>query len=817
MTRGRLAALLAGALAVAVIGGIVVAVAPFAGLAVLGGGITLAGLAAAAAVSTAWAWLARSNPRLDGEVRLSSPSAQVSIRRDRLGTPYIAAETLRDTAFGLGVAMGQDRLWQMDLLRRAAAGRLAEVAGPEAVTVDAYVRTIGLRKSAEAEEPHLGGDERALLDGFAAGVNAVIGGQLGGVPFEFRLLRYTPEPWTVADSLSIGRAFGWLLSSSLEASVLAWRLTDRLGPDLASMLMGPPPGEPPAAPGPEVEALAGLDRSLREALGGPATAAGSNVWAVAGRHTRSGQPILANDVHLGNDYSLRFYEARVDGGGLAVSGVFVPGAPLPVAGTNGAIAWGATNTGVAVSDVYVEELSPDGSRIRHGEDWDEVASSVEEIPVRGSAPRRLEIRRTRHGPVISDLVPAAAPREGTALTLRWAGAELPSPASALLGVARATDWAGFNAACDAWTVPAITLGYADVDGHIGLRVAGAVPARPRLGLVPLDGTEPGLEWDGYLPPSTAPRLHDPEAGWLASANDLPAYGDSKAEITWLSEPPYRIRRIREMLSALVERGRTLTDVEMMLLQRDTLSVQALELLPLMTARLDRGALSALEAEAVRHLEDWNGNLTVDSVATSIWEAWYQRWLVRLLGERLEPDEVALALEIPRLNSGHLPWSLADRRELDRWCRTVTPEELVQESFREAVASLARERGADPSDWDWGSLHTGTWAHPAARSRLLAWLLNRGPFAVPGDAMTVNAAEFRLSKPYAAILLPMSRMVVDLGTADRPRFATHPGQSGHPLSPHYDDRLSEFRRGETHISPATLASADTRHTLTILPG
>lgn len=816
MTRGRLLAVLVGALTVAVVGVIAVVAAPLAGVAIIGVAIAIAGIGAAAVAGVAWAWLAQSNPRVDGEVALPGISAALSIRRDSLGTPYVGASSALDAAFGLGIAMAQDRLWQMDLLRRAAAGRLAEVAGTEAASLDAYARTIGLHRSARRDEESLTGEERDLLEGFAAGVNAVIAGRLGGRPFEFRLLRYAPEPWTVLDSLLIGKAVGWLLSSTLEASLLAWRVTDRIGPELAAMLFDTPPSDVPPA-GPEVAEIAAMERGLRGVLGGPATSAGSNVWAVDGRHTRSGKPILANDVHLGNEYSLRFYEARVDAPGLTVSGLFIPGAPLPLAGTNGTVAWGPTNTGVAVSDLYVERLTDDGTATRHGEETDEIVTEVEEIRIRGGETRRQSVRRTRHGPIVSDVVRSSRTEPGTAIALRWSGHELGSPLRALLGIARSTDWESFNAACDAWTVPVTTLGYADADGHIGLRVAGSIPNRPRTGLLPLDGSEAGGEWDGDVAPSAMPRLLDPASGWLASANDVPTYGDAPEGVTWLPEPPYRLRRIRGMLSALVDRGRSLTDVEMALLQRDTTSVQAAEMLPGMIGELDRPALSSLEAEALRHLDDWNANLSVDSVAATIWAAWYQRWLTRVLEERLEPDEVKVALDLPRLNTGHLPWALADRTELDAWCGSATPSELIRASFHEAVGELARSRGRDPSDWDWGTLHTAIWAHPAGRSRVLSWLLNRGPFAVPGDGMTVNAAEFQLAKPYAATLMPVSRLIIDLYAAARPRFSTHPGQSGHPLSPHYDDRLSEFRRGEPHVSPAVLDDAAARHTLRIVPG
>ena len=816
MTRGRIGRLLLLAACVVGAGVAVAVVTPIAGGAVLGGAMAVAGVGAAAAVAVGWSWLARSNPRLDGDLTLSGLDGAVTIRRNPLGTPYVDASSDRDAAFGLGVAMAQDRLWQMDLLRRSASGRLAEVAGAEAFALDRYVRTIGLRRIAESEEGQLGPEERTLLEGFSAGVNAVIGGRLGGTAFEFRLLRYKPDEWRVSDTLAVAKAFGWLLSSSLEASALEWRVSARLGPDLAALLFGADSAEPAHPTGPGWAGPVDLDRSLRDSLGGPARTTGSNVWAVAGRHTRSGRPILANDIHLGLEYSLRLYEARVDGCSLHVTGLFVPGAPLPVAGTTGSIAWGPTNTGVAVSDLYVESLSDDGREVRHGDRWEPVRELIEEIAVRGAEPRRIVVRHTRHGPIVSDLVPAAAPGPGTALALRWAGSECGPPARAVLELARATDWAGFNAACDLWSVPATTIGYADVEGHIGLRVAGALPIRPRVGLLPLDGTDADCEWEGYVPASVLPRVIDPEAGWVAAANDAPGRPGDPYRVTWLPEPPYRIRRIRELLAQLVERGRGLTVEEMAVVQRDVVSRHALEQLPRMLAALDRSALERAETDALEHLEDWNANVTLDSVAATIWEAWSRRWLGDLLRERLEPDEAALALEIPRLNPGGVPWALADRPALDAWCTSRSATDLIRGAFRGAVAELRAGRGADPSRWDWGSLHGATWAHPAGRSRLLGWLLNRGPYPMHGDAMTVNAAEFRLAKPYAVTLLAASRLVVDLGEADAPRVATHPGQSAHPLSPHYDDRIGDFRRGILHVTPDRLAAEDARHTLRLRP-
>ena len=816
MTSRRLLGSLVLSAAFVAAGGWLAIATQVAALTVLGAGVAVLGVSGFAVLAAALVWLARSRPRLDGEVRLPGLGHPVTIRRDALGTPHVEAADHHDAAFGIGVAMAQDRLWQMDLLRRAASGRLAEVAGPDAADLDAYARTIGLGRIAEAELALLAADERQLLEGFASGVNAVIDGRVGGLPFEFRLLRYRPQRWEVSDSLAIAKALGWLLSSSLEASALEGKLTERIGSDAAALLFGRP-SNAPARPNEGVtwDAALELDRRLRHALGGPSRGAGSNAWAVAGSRTRSGAPILANDIHLGLEYTLRLYEARVDGGTLHVSGLFVPGAPLPVTGTNGRIAWGATNTGAAVSDLYVEEVSDDGESARYGAAWEPLGSITEEIAVRGRRARRLTVRFSRHGPIVSDLVRAAAPAAGRALSIRWAGAETGPAAAALLRIAQASDWDEFNAACDRWTVPATTFVYADREGHVGMRVAGALPARPRVGLLPLDGTDRRCEWHGYLPPSANPRLLDPPNGWVATANNAPVGEDYPYPVTWLPEPPYRIRRIAEVLDRLVDRG-AVGQQEMAQLQRDTVSVQALELLPLLAASLDRAALSPLESDALRHLDDWNGNVSVESVAATIWEAWYQHWLVGLLRERLAPDELALALEIPRLNPGPVPWALADRPALDAWCVRTPPEEVARRSFAAAIDWLRQERGRDPSDWDWGALHRARWRHPAGRSRAMGWLLNRGPYAVPGDAVTVNAAEFRLSRPYEVILVPASRALFDLGEPDAPRFSTHPGQSGDPLSPHYDDRLSEFRRGETHVTPVQLRDSDTRHLLRLVP-
>ncbi|MFN2483849.1 MAG: penicillin acylase family protein [Candidatus Limnocylindria bacterium] len=816
-TRGRLAALLAAAGAVAVAGAGLAASAPLAAVSVVGAAILLFGMLAAGAVGAAWLSLVRSAPLLDGEVAIGGTRAGISIRRDHLGTPHVHASSLRDASLGLGVAMAQDRLWQMDLLRRAASGRVAEVAGADAVKLDVYARTIGFRRSAEREIDALTDEERDLLDGFVTGVNAVIDRSIGrGRAFEFALLRYRPEPWSMLDTLAIAKALGWLLSSSLEVSLLTWRISDRLGREAADRFTGPPGDAERPTPAPrEIADLASLDDEYRRALGGGGSR-GSNVWAVSGRHTRSGRPLLANDIHLGLEYTTRLYEARVDGGDARMSGVFIPGAPLALGGTNGTIAWGATNTGVAVSDVYLEELSEDGLSTRHDGRWEPVRESVEEIAVRGGATRRVSVRSSRHGPLISDLVPAIAAAGRRAFAVRWAGSEVGPPMTALLGIIRSATWEDFNAACDTWTVPAISFGYADADGHIGLRVAGAIPIRARSGLLPLDGTDAGTGWLGWHPSADNPRELDPTRGWLASANDRPMGAEELRDITWLPEPAYRARRIGGLLAAFVDRGRPVGLDEMAQIQRDTVSLHALELLPAMLARLDRETLSPTEESARRHLEDWNASLSVDSVAASIWEAWYRRWLASLLEDRLDPAAAALALDIPRLNPGGAPWSLADAADHRAWLTESSSEILARASFRDALSELVDRLGRDESGWGWGSLHGITWSHPAARSRLLGWLLNRGPYPAPGDAMTVNAAEFRLADPYATVLAPVSRFLVDLADAEAPRFGTHPGQSADPLSPHYDDRISEFRRGETHVTRGALDGGGRAHHLRLVP-
>jgi penicillin amidase len=287
-------------------------------------------------------------------------------------------------------------------------------------------------------------------------------------------------------------------------------------------------------------------------------------------------------------------------------------------------------------------------------------------------------------------------------------------------------------------------------------------------------------------------------------------------VTWLPEPPYRSGRIRALLQSFTDRGRPVGLDEMAQIQRDTISLHAVELLPRMLGRLESETLPPSLASARRHLEDWNGNLSVDSVAASLWEAWYRRWLSALLEERLAPAIAALALDVPRLNPGGVPWALADAPDHAAWLNGASSETLARAALAAAVGELTDRLGSDESRWNWGSLHRVTWSHPAARSRVLGWLLDRGPYPSPGDAMTVNAAEFRLTAPYDTALLPVSRMLIDLGAPDVPRFGTHPGQSSDPLSPHYDDRIAEFRRGETHVTSTTLEPSETAHHLRLVP-
>ena len=732
----------------------------------------------------AYLYLRQSLPRTEGEVVVRGLENDVEVLRDRHGIPHIYASFVADAYFALGFVHAQDRLWQMEMSRRIGSGRLAEVLGREALEVDRFMRTLGLRQAAEANVKHYAPETRRLLDAYAAGVNAFLATD-PVLPPEFWLLRFAPERWSAIDSVVWTKVMAWDLSTNWRNELLRARLSRTLSTQRIQEFLPPYPGDmQPRLP--DLKALySGFEKKLapertfsnaiRKEIGSdPGFLAGSNSWAVSGMRTESGKPLLANDPHPGLTAPPVWYFAHLNAPGLEAIGGTLPGVPAVVVGRNERIAWGLTTTGADVQDFYLERLD---TQFRQRE---------EVIKVKGAADERLTVRISRHGPVLSDVSRTAlqaAPR-GYALALAWTAlADDDLTLQAGVKISRARDWQEFlGAARDLHSAPQ-SVSYADVDGNIGFISAGRVPLRKPAndlhGLAPAPGWDARYDWTGYIPFEQLPQAFNPASGTVVLANHKVVPPNYRHAITYEWQPPYRARRIQELLSAW-ETHDVSTFQEM---QADTVSLAVQDLLPrFVAARPDH--------PAVRKLAAWNAAMDAERTEPLIMAAWWREFARTLYGDELgDAFRSAWGMRaafVSNVLSGQ-----------SHWCDDVrTP--VVESCDAALSASLERALTAVQKHATWGEAHVARHQHrPFTR---VAWLAPLFDIRVPsgGDAYTVNAGAMDFAddaEPFANRHGPSLRMIVDLADPQASVFIHSGGQSGNPLSAQYRNFAEAWSRGE----------------------
>lgn len=736
-------------------------------------------------------FLRQSLPETEGEISVAGLGAAVQVLRDRHGIPHIYASSLEDAHFALGFVHAQDRLWQMEINRRIGSGRLAEVLGAAALDTDRFMRTLGLRRVAEANLRHYDGETRRLLDAYAAGVNAFLAGR-PVLPPEFWLLGVSPEPWSAADSVVWTKVMAWDLGGNWRSELLRMRLSRTLPLQRIHELLPPYPGDAPPRIVDLKELYSGMEKKLapdRVFSGADAELlAGSNSWVVAGARSASGKPLLANDPHLGLTAPPVWYFAHLHAPGLDAIGATLPGVPAILVGRNERIAWGLTNTGSDVQDLYLEKLDA------------EFAQREEIVKVKGGPDERVTLRNSRHGPVISDVsrVALEASPRGYVLALAWTAlADDDLTVQAALRLGRARDWPGFLAVARELHAPHQTATYADVDGNVGFIAAGRVPVRKRdndlRGLAPAPGWDARYDWAGYVPFEQLPQALNPKSGTVVVANHKIVPAGYRHHLTYEWQPPYRARRIEELLSTTPVHD--LSSFARM--QMDIVSLPVREMLPRFLATRNRNK-EALEAQ--RLLAAWEGAMAADRPEPLIMIAWWREFARALyadeLGDAFRANWGARAVFLANV--------LADRDGQSRWCddiRTSAVEscdDLLAQSLEKALADLRRRYGADPQAWKWGTAHAARHRHrPFARQ---AWLARIFDISVPspGDAYTVNAGATDFNdelEPYANRHAPSLRAISDLADPQASVFIHSGGQSGNPLSPHYRNFAAAWARGE----------------------
>lgn len=792
-------------------------------------------------------------PKLQGNLHLEGLRASVEVIRDRWGVPHIYARDVHDLLFAQGFVHAQDRLWQMDFQRRVVAGRLAEVLGPAALPSDRGMRILGLRRVAEAEVDLLNADARGELEAYADGVNACIARQ--PLPVEFTLLRYHPEPWTPADSLSWAKMLSWSLSANWETELLRAALIERLGPSLAAELEPSPPARWPTVMPPSKKDTTPNCHAERVDSASPVTAndqrsissvefpndadlppsgsaPGSNNWVIAGWRSTTGMPLLANDMHLAMSSPAIWYENHLTCTDLNVTGVTFPGIPYVVAGHNGHVAWGFTNGYPDVQDLFMERLrqAEDGRvQYRFRDAWLDAEVRSEVIRVKGSEPVTEEVIVTRHGPIINALAPGlAAPlapafppaqtgaHDATDVTaalryplaLRWTSLEPDTIMHALRAMNRARSCTELDKALHEWTAPVQNTVYADTQGNIAYAYPGRVPIRAQgEGRVPVPGWDGEHEWLGYVPFDELPHQFNPAGGAIASANNRVA----DASFPRFLSRDFAMGDRAERITTLIASRQKLDIAFCRQMQLDQVSP---------TMRTVAGTLGKLSvedpelAQIVALVRRWNGRLTADSPATTVCEI-FGRLMMKTILERKLGDLTERALgrgPTPVLQEA----SLFSERTWEWLLHILTlphsgwfdlghgerRDDVMRIALRRTVAYLRDRLGpAQPPDfetWAWGRLHTITFAHIAGRVPELSRHLNRGPYPLGGDGNTLWATGNGLTPAASAgVVGPPFRFIADLGDLDHCLGLLVPGNSGRPASPHYDDQIDAWFAGDYH--------------------
>jgi penicillin G amidase len=753
--------------------------------------------------------LLASLPRTRGVREVEGVDGRVTIARDPFGIPHIDARSMTDAAFAMGVVHAQDRLWQMEVNRRVAAGRVSEFAGSEAIALDKFVRRLGLQRVARQEEAQLSNDAKAMLTAYAAGVNWVIG-QARSLPLEFRLLKLTPEPWEPVHSLATVKLLALGLSLNWDTELQRLELLRAIGPEKAAALDIVYPRANPviladtaraAGAGASREHLLAMFQEAAKWI--PAAGGGSNSWVVGGARTATGRPLLCNDPHLAPTIPSIWYTAHVRAGDdFEATGVTMPGVPFVVIGHNRSVAWGFTNSFADCQDLVIEEFeSPAAQRYRTERGFEPTRMVREIIHVKGASDELEEVVITRHGPVV-ERIEDPERNVWRGLSLQWTALTPGRTMESLLRLQRAADWNGFRSACALMDAPSQNVVYADVEGHIGYVLMGRIPVRRRRpsGL-PVPGWSGDALWSRYLTLGEMPAIFDPPEQVIVTANNrivgdaYPHYiGDDYMN-------GYRALRITELLGE-----RAMDPTYMAEMQLDVVCPPARIVVKLLQPM---SFTTPLAARVRALLAGWEGTALPERIEPTVYEA----FMSRLAEHALRPlcgdawrivagvDLAHPVFEYPGNLTGRLTPAILDRWERgdeSLFAGTTTWHEVVARSLEDAWNDLRSRYGRLTRRWRWGRVHALPLVHTFGRRRSLGLIFNGGKIPVGGNTDTVLATSYLPGDPMATRLFaPSWRQVMDVGNWDACGGVHFPGQSGQPGSKHYRDLSGRWRRNRQY--------------------
>ncbi|NOX18009.1 MAG: penicillin acylase family protein [Chlorobi bacterium] len=757
----------------------------------------------AAALFSFYFSLKENLPAYDGNFSTNKINGKVEVYRDSAGVPYILASNDNAAAFGLGFVHAQERLFQMDVFRRAAEGKLSEVVGGFAVRFDKMFRTLGLYKEAEKEYAALSPESKAYLDSYVDGINYFIETSRGNWGVEFDLLDYKPEKWKPAHSLSIGKLMAWELNIGWWSEFAFIHIAQKIGVEKASEIFPGYEKETAETAMNIDDSIYRTDLAFRRFFGFEGTHIGSNNWAVNGNLSASGKPIVANDTHLAFQLPGHWFFAALKGDELNAAGFTIPGLPVVEIGKNESIAWTATNLMLDDTDFYLEKLDSSRTHYLLDGEWTPLEITKDTIAVRDSTDYVYKIYRTHRGPILFrdhpyDILNGGDETGLQPVSIRWNLYDFHKGYESFFLMNKAQDWESFNDALKDYAAPGQNFVYADKEGNIGYLGAGKIPLRKNKNVAFIyDGTNSENDWKGYVPFEKSPRIFNPSEYFIATANNqvLKNYPFHIADF-W--EPSSRIDRITEMLNA-----KDSFSVDYFArMQNDFKSLYAKQIVPYIFAAF---ANENIEDEnikvSLRLFENWDFVMNAESQTPAIYSFFFQKLL-----ENIFTDEMGGRLFKEFVFIANVPYRIVEKMLFENnsdWFDDIRTEDIVEDrdfiirkSLQDAVKELENRYGKNPADWQWGKIHTLTFKHIFhGQNKFADNVLDIGKFKMSGDGTTLFNTEFSFSEPYEVKLGPAMRFIYDFAHPEKIYFTLTAGESGHFLNPFYKNMTQNWLTGK----------------------
>jgi len=735
----------------------------------------------------------KSLPQTKGTIEIQALNDKVQIYRDKHGIPHIFAQNDHDLYFALGYTIAQDRLWQLDLIRRIVNGRLSEVFGDTTVAIDEFLLTIGFKRIAGELYNTISENSRENIQHYTDGINHYINTNNGKLPIEYLVLNVEPQLWHPEDCLAFSRYMAWELSMSWHIELLVAELKEKLGNKHTNELFGDGNDQWPTIVVDDLNLfnfaeIYKITEQLSNITGLKNWPQGSNNWVIDGTKSESGKPMLANDPHLLLSNPSRWYLVHLIAPGVNVAGFTLPGSPSVVIGFNQNISWGFTNVMTDDADFFIKETDrADSTRYRENDRWEKMQVVAETIPINGKESKRFNIYLCNDGPIINSIHPKAK-NSKKKIALKWTGQENSDEVLALYRLNRAKNWTDFQQAIKDFKIPGQNIVYTDVHGNIGYWCSSLIPIRSQ------SNNEP--TWSGFIPFKELPHSYNPSSGYVATANNKVTTKDYPYYISNMWEPPSRISRITELL----QQNKRFSLSDFRAFQTDVYSPFAEFLIPLILPELEK--LKDVEKRHQRMFEfvkGWDFNVRGESVAASIFHVFLQHFSENTFRDELGKE----AFQDYIFFSGQSYRALRNifDSNLNHWFDNVetkdkkeSASEVIKKSWLQAADELEQRFGSDHIKWRWDQLHHVTFKHFLGDQPMINRIFNIGPFPMSGSHTTINNGSYSFKNPYDCIVGPSMRMIIDMANPGRAEVINPPGQVGHPFSNHYRDQADFWVSG-----------------------